>query len=127
MDLEHIANDDTLLRRLTRDSINPDSSVNSNAYKLSGKPDNSISVDLERLTDEETTASYRPGSGVGRLITRVPRELGFDVFHAPLINRTDQPDNPAHCLIEGNNTKQKCRLLAEATEVARPPTNHQGP
>lgn len=39
------------------------------------------------------------------------RSLGFEVRHDPL------PDNPAHTLVVGENTKAKCSLPAEATVV----------
>ncbi len=115
MDVVEIDNDDQLYRRLiTRDHINPDGSVNSAAFKgRNWKPDPHISVDLAKLTTPEKCLAYpgRPGFSVGMLVARVPRSLGFTVRHAP------EPDNYAHSLIEGNNDRKKCRLLAEATTV----------
>ena len=115
MDVVEIDNDDQLYRRLIiRDHINPDGSVNSAAFKgRNWKPDPHISVDLAKLTTPEKCLAYpgRPGFSVGMLVARVPRSLGFTVRHAP------EPDNYAHSLIEGNNERKKCRLLAEATTV----------
>lgn len=112
-EIEEIADDDQLYRRLVSFHINPDGTVNSAAFKLRGKPDPSLSVDLARLSTPEETASRpgTPGFGVGVLEASGPRSIGFQVRHDPF------PDNPAHSLIEGENTKQKCRRLAEFTTV----------
>jgi len=117
-ELEEIEDEDELYRRLGPDHFNPDGSVNSNAFKQGGKPVNSISVDLARLTTPAASlarAGARMGFGLGVLVARTPRSLGFSVEHAPT------PDNLSHSLIRGENQKQKCRLLAEATEVRIPP------
>lgn len=111
--METIDDEDELFRRLLGFHINPDGTVNSAAYKLRGKPDPSVSVDLARLTTPKETVSRGglEGVGLGQISASVPRrpELGFNVFHAP------EPDNNAHSLVEGENSKAKCRLLAEAT------------
>jgi hypothetical protein len=106
-----IADDDQLYRRLALAQVNPDGSVNSGAYKLRGKPDSNISVDLARLsTPEESRArSPRAEDGLGMLVAGPVRALGFLVRHDPL------PDNNAHSLIEGPNDRVKSRLLAEMT------------
>jgi hypothetical protein len=108
---ESVLDDDELYRRLAREHVNEDGTVNSAAYKLRGRPDLSISVDLARLTTPKQVIAAHPHAGVDVLVAHVPRSMGFDVCHAPL------PHNPAHCLIEGENTRAKCRLLAEATTV----------
>lgn len=113
--VEAVLDDDELYRRLAREHVNEDGTVNSAAYKLRGRPDLGISVDLARLTTPQQVIASHPHAGVGVLVARVPRSMGFDVRHDPL------PDNPAHCLIEGENTRAKCRLLAEATTVLIPP------
>ncbi|MBO1347137.1 MAG: hypothetical protein EBE86_006960 [Hormoscilla sp. GUM202] len=114
---EEIVDNDQLYRRLVSFHVNPDGTVNSAAFKRRGKPDNSISVDLARLTTPQETLerSGKEGFGLGVLVAIEPRSQGFDVRHDPL------PDNPAHSLIEGENNKRKCRLLAEATTVIVPP------
>ena len=48
---------------------------------------------------------------MGVLVAGYARSLGFIIRHDPL------QDNPAHCLIEGENNKVKCKLLAEATTI----------
>lgn len=55
------------------------------------------------------------------LVAGSPRRIGFDVIHDP------QPDNVAHCLIVGEHTKQRCRLLAEATSVLIVPVGRMQP
>jgi hypothetical protein len=46
-----ISDDDFLFRRLsTLGHLNPDGTVNSNAFKKDGKPDPEISVDLASMT-----------------------------------------------------------------------------
>ena len=112
--IENIEDDDGLYRRLSPDQMYPDGTVNSNAFKSGGKPDASISVDLAKLTtaqDALARGGNRPGFAVGELFARLPRDLGFSVRHHPL------PDDNAHSLIEGENDRKKCRLLAETTTV----------
>lgn len=89
--------------------------VNSSAYVTNRKPDNEISVDLARLTTPEATLRGRPDFGIGSILAGAARRLEFDVVHDPL------EDNPAHTLIRGENSRLKCRLLAEETIVIRPP------
>jgi hypothetical protein len=110
---EEIGGDDELYRRLAPGHLNPDGTVNSAAFKVRGRPDPRISVDLARLTtpEEVLARASRPGFGLGVLAARVPRSLGFTVRPDPL------PDNLAHALIEGENDRAKCRLLARATRV----------
>lgn len=111
---EVIAPDDELYRRLAPDCVTQ-GQVNSNAYKKGGKPDKSISVDLARLTSPAQSLASRSTFGLGILVARVPLDLGFDVRHAPI------PGNDAHSLIEGENTKELCRRLAEATQIHTAP------
>jgi hypothetical protein len=112
-DLETIADGDELYRRLAPDHINPDGSVNSAAFKLRGKPDPGISVDLAHLTmpRESLAAANRSGFRLGSLVAALPRSIGLIVRHDPL------PENRAHSLIEGENTKARCRKLAEGTTL----------
>ena len=108
-----IADDDALYRRLAPGHVDPDGSVNSAAFKLRGRPDFSISVDLAKLTtpEEALARAPRPEFGFGVLLARETRALGFAIRPDPL------PDNPAHALIEGPNDRAKCRLLANATRI----------
>lgn len=112
-----IADQDSLYRRIVNDHVDADGNVNSAAFRQGGSPERKISVDLASLTTPEAVASRagRPGFGVASLIARVPRELEFEVRHDPL------PHNYAHSLIEGENDRKKCRLLAEACTVLIPP------
>lgn len=111
--LEEIADEDELYRRLAPGHVDLDGSVNSAAFKVRGRPDLHISVDLARLTapDAALARAPRPGFGLGVLVAGAPRSLGFFVRRDPL------PDNPTHALIEGDNDKTKCRPLARATRV----------
>jgi hypothetical protein len=97
--------------------VNTDGTVSSAAYKLGGKPDNQISVDLAKLTtpEESVQRARRPGAGLGFLRVGFARSLAFMVRHVPVA------ENFSHCQIEGQNSRQKCRLLAEATTVIIPP------
>jgi hypothetical protein len=106
-----IADDDFLYRRLAPDHMNPDGTVNSNAFKRNGHPDPEPSVELERLTSaaEALARAPSPQFRLGRLRAGDVRALGLAVSHAPT------EDNPAHSLIRGNNRKATCRQLAEIT------------
>jgi hypothetical protein len=110
---DKIADDEELYRQLAPGHVDPDGAVNSAAFKVRGRPDLHISVDLARLTTPELALDRapRPGFGLGVLVARIPRSLGFSVRRDPL------PDNAAHALIEGDNDKVKCRILARATRV----------
>lgn len=112
-DLEAIADGDALYRRLAPEHINADGSVNSAAFKLRGQPDPSISVDLARLTApaDSLAGANRPGFRLGTLIASLPRSIGLRVRHDPL------PENRAHSLVEGENTKSRCRQLAAGTAL----------
>lgn len=110
-----IADDDLLYRRLAPPPghIKSDGTVASNAFKLHAQPDPELSVDLARLTTESESLARaaRPGFRLGVLKAGDVRALGLTVTHEP----TD--DNPAHCLICGNNSKATCAQLAELTGV----------
>ncbi len=94
--------------------MNPDRSVNSAAYKLRKDPDPEPSVDLAKLTkgpQETLSRAPKAGFGLGVLIVRQVKELGFVVQHKPLT------ENFAHCVIVGENTRQKARDLAGCTRL----------
>lgn len=81
--------------------MNPDGTVNSAAFKLRGRPDPSLSVELATLTTV-TECRDRPGLpalGVAILVARVPRALGLAVNHDPC--PPEEPTNVAHALIVG--------------------------
>jgi hypothetical protein len=113
--LEQIADDDLLYRRLAPFHIKPDGSVSSAAFKLRGRPDPGVSVDLARLTTPQATLARapRPGFGLGVPVAGGPRALNLTVHHDPL------PDNPAHAMIEGQrpDDRQAPRRLAEMSRV----------
>lgn len=116
-DLEEIAERDELYRRLSKRShIKKNGKVSSAAFKRNKQPENSISVDLARLTTPQESLA-RVGEErkaefvLGILVAEYPRSIGFCVRHDPL------PDNCAHSLIEGQNDGEKCNLLAEATTL----------
>jgi hypothetical protein len=120
--LERILDEDELYRRLPLISLNSDGTVNSAAFKLRGKPDPNISVDLARLTtpQESLNRVVNPNNfRLGAFLANTPRNLGLTVIHDPL------NDNYAHSLIQDNentqNSKVICRLLAESTKVIFPP------
>jgi hypothetical protein len=111
--LEVIAAGDRLYRRLPGDTVR-NGRVGRGAYYFQGEPDQSISVDLARLTSAEETRRRAPRPerfGIGELLARVPIELGLTIRHDPT------SENPAHCLIEGLTTKALCQTLADATTI----------
>lgn len=114
---EEIKDDEDLLRRFPPNLLNSDGSLSSSAYKTNGEPDNEISVHLARLVDPEEVLrrASRPTFGVGSIVARCPRDLGFSVYHDPL------PEDDSHSLIAGQNSRAKCRILAEKTKVVRFP------
>ena len=93
--------------------MNPDGTVNSNAFKRDGRPDPEISVDLARLTTESESLARAPSPQfrLGRLRVGDVRALNLTVTHMPT------EDNPSHCVILGNTQKATCRKLAELTVV----------
>ena len=110
-----ISDDDFLFRRLSPvGHLNPDGTVNSNAFKRNGRPDPEVSVDLSTLTSvrEALSRAPNPTFKIGILQARDARSLGLQVRHLP----TD--DDPAHSIIEGNQSKANCKLLAEKTWLA---------
>jgi hypothetical protein len=106
-----IVDDDFLYRRLGPDHLNPDGTVNSNAYKLGGRPDPEPSVHLARLTSEAEALAKAPGPRfrLGLLRAGDVRGLGFVVRHAPT------EEDPSHSVIQGNDRKATCRQLAKLT------------
>ena len=108
----HVSDNDELYRRIFPDHFK-NGVVSLSAFRVGGKPDHQMSVDLVRLT---TLAAFQARGknpdykyGVGILLAGFPRQpdLGFDVVHAP------EEANAAHALIIGQNTLAKCKQLAD--------------
>lgn len=116
-EVRQIEDDDELYRRIAPSFFKEDGSISSSAYKLNGRPDREISVNLAYLTTIDKTLQDRPNFGLGSLIARSPRDIGLDVVHDP-----QNPDNEAHSLIKGACTNEHCSRLAKATSVLRNPT-----
>lgn len=116
---EEIGDDDLLYRRLIPWGVTPDGTLSSAIYMRSKprRPDPEISVDLATLTTpEQTLDAGPPGFGLGVLKVSEVRKLGFTVRRAP------SRDNPAHCIIEGVETKGDCDRLARITQIQTPPS-----
>jgi hypothetical protein len=111
-----ITGGDGLYRRLFRSHFRTNGKLTRGAYMINGYPDREPSVYLARLTTVEQCMSDRPGCGVGELRAQVPVDLGFQVLHAPV------EGNFAHAVLRGENTREKCAILAEATIVRQLPT-----
>ena len=114
----YIEDDDDLYRRIHRTQLKNEEVLPA-AFVTNRQPDNSISVDLARLTTPDETLSRgrkcKSEYGLGVLCAQYPRTLGFTVRHRP------SHDNHAHTLVEGQNTRTKCHLLARATSLLRRP------
>jgi hypothetical protein len=107
--------DDELLRRLHFDAVKDDI-VTSAAYKTRNEYDQEISVHIAKLLDDpRQILATRPLFGIGAIIVADARSLGFDVRPDPL------PNDDAHALLIGANSRQKARQLAALTRVLIPP------
>ena len=111
-----IKDEDVLHRRIPPNYFKTNGPISSSAYKVNGRPDVEISVDLAYLTTIEKTLEDRPHFGVGSLIALDPRSLGLGVVHDPL------PDNEAHSLIKGATENAQCSELARRTKIVKRPT-----
>lgn len=108
---------DELYRRVALNLIRRDGTLSKGAFMSNKKPDHSISVELGRLTNPDDClqrARIPENNGVAALVAKVPRIQGFEVRHDPT------PDTYAHSLIEGESTKTKCRILADACRIILP-------
>lgn len=117
-EVRQIEDDDELYRRIAPLFFKADGSISSSAYKLNGRPDKEISVNLAYLTTVEKTLKDRPNYGLGSLIARSPRDIGLDVVHDP----QEDLDNVSHSLIKGACANEHCSRLAKATSVLKGPT-----
>ena len=112
--IEYVDDDDQLYLRVLRIHLKAGGRVSSAAFKdRQGHPKNDISVDLARLTtpNETLTRDQRPIFGLGVLVARDVRALGFVVEHQPV------DGNTAHVRIAGESSKAMCLLLAESTRL----------
>ena len=77
-----VSDDDFLYRRINlKGQLNPDRTVNSNAYKKGGKPDPEISVDLATLSTIQESLLRAPDPTsftIGIIQTRTVRALWND-------------------------------------------------
>src|SRR5258708_1709931 len=68
-----IKDEDVLHRRIPPNYFKTNGTISSSAYKVNGRPDVEISVDLAYLTTIETTLADRPNFGIGSRSARDPR------------------------------------------------------
>src|SRR3954453_17781757 len=102
-DVQEIADSDELYRRLPPEHVKPGGQVASVAFCFRGQPDPAVSVDLARLTTIEESRARKPGSGLGMLVTSLPRSLGLVVEHDPIRPNDPEgrPPNSSHTQILG--------------------------
>lgn len=113
MEKESIHNEDNLLRRvpLADPRYNkPDNTIASFAFKKK-KGEDSLSVDVERLTTYESTLLNRAHFCLCKIQTSFVRSLLLDAEHNPL------PNNYAHALVKGNITNGCARQMAHKAEL----------
>lgn len=105
--------EDELYRRLHPTHVNPDGSVNSGAFKVNGQYPTTLSVDIAKLTDPQTSVNRAKKAGfrLGCLLAADPMQMGFRVVHEP------EQDNPSHAHLIGKNDKKTCRELARKCSV----------
>lgn len=99
---------DELYRRVHPYQIKPGGQVSSSAFKdRRHKPLHRFSVDLAKLTSREACiARGGPGFRLIAFLASAVRAIGFRVWHEP------EPDNYAHCNVEGENSNDICSQLA---------------
>jgi len=120
---QDVADKDDLHRRIVTSHLRSDGTVNSSLFKRPpGRAwDSQLSFDLARLASATETATRggRTGFGVVALVASVPRGLGYEVRHDP--NPTQEPDNYAHCVVEGETDQTRAWLLAAALRIVLQP------
>lgn len=127
MEVIPIDDDDLLYRRLFFANVYPDhhkrspGEVNSTAFTDHQEPQQSISVEIARMTTlDDCLARGRKGQGVGALRAGDVRSLGLAIRHDREDSQTD-----AHALIEPPEgdviTMHHCKQLASITDVVRKP------
>jgi hypothetical protein len=107
--------DDELLRRLHVDAVKGDI-VTSAAYKTRNEYDPEISIHIAKLLDDpRQILATRPLFGIGVITVADAMGLGFEVRPDPL------PDDAAHALLIGANSRQTARQLAALTRIVIAP------
>lgn len=107
--------EDVLYRRLHASAVDGDR-VTRAAFMTNGKYDRELSVQIAKLLNSPHECLHdRPHFGVGAITVADVLALGFTVVHDP------QPDDSAHALVIGENSKQEARALARSTIILIPP------
>ena len=127
MPQEQVDRKENLLRRVSEHLIRDDGTLSSSAFKQGGSWETNISVDVESLTDRQTSVDRAGRSGFFLAVTKAQSvfSLDFDVRH------DRQSDNQAHALIIGTNDKATSKRLAANFSVidgvkSRNPIEHTG-
>lgn len=113
-----IFNEDHLLRRIPThlpNYIKPDGTISSLAYSKK-RHDDGVSVDIERLSSFQKAILGEKRYRLLRINVGIIRNTindGLQVVHNPI------PDNDAHCLITGNITEGKRKLLLKHSEEVK--------
>lgn len=115
MDFEiiEVSNEDVLLRRLIHNDpnyIKEDFTACSLGFKpRKNKGENSISVDIDRLTSFSKSIKDSSKYRLFSIVTSEVRSIGLDCIHSPLT------DNYAHAEIVGNINNGNASKLARAS------------
>lgn len=110
MKAEEILNENELYRRFPDVWLKDDGSISSAAFQNTSNTDD-MSVDLDRLTTPEKTASEYPGCGVASFLAGLARKLGQQVLHDPI------PTNIAHSTVRGKKTESIRKKLAKGSTI----------
>ena len=71
-----------------------------------------VSVDIASKTTP--TESIRDSDALASVLASVPKNLGHEVYEAPIKDDPKLPDNPAHAIIAGKINQRKAREIAKA-------------
>lgn len=118
----NIADDDVLLRRLSpRSHFKSNGAVTRAAFRVGSEYEHEISVQVQRLLDHpddptEILGAARQDWGIGALVVRDVKALGFDVELDPL------PNDPAHALIKGKTDQELAERLLDHLRLIKEPT-----
>ncbi len=112
-ELYTIEPDDFLYRRFPIDNpmfwkLENDRKVPTSAAFKTKSGENGLSVDIAALTTPEKSVMYPLRFNIAEIAASVPINLGFHCIHNPM------PDNNAHALILGENTKPITKKLSLA-------------
>jgi hypothetical protein len=123
MRLEELFDDDVLLRRLSPESHfkRDRTTVTRGAFRAAGGYDRQISVQVQRLLQPPNEPALvlddaRRHWGIGKLLVRDVKALGFDVRHDPL------PADYAHALIIGETDQELADRLVDLLDVIKLPS-----